>query len=314
MGGPTEGLTADGRFVTAGNSEDDLTDQIICGLDQNGDIIHCAEIQPMEFIEEHWSEALDFDETLFANYGKDWWLGVLYKPARAGLLGRTARSNMTEAGDSVYAAFQALKRHKVQTYLLMRSMFRIGMGVDEHEAEIEQCLSSDPEQLARFQELNTVIDHQMQSAAGSFAKRIAGGGFVGFSLRRIRVPRKYLNGRPASVRYSTVGAEFLAKMTLNFALAGWGGMIRTYMNLTGLRETRTQFATSWQQGRPPSPLEYLSSAIFGDRRALSLTSDEVRDLQEIVQSCEALPPDLEAEIEAFSYMIDMFLTFYEERQ
>ena len=259
---PTTGITADGRFVEFGDLDDDLADQIVCGMDSDGDIIHCAEIQPMEFIEENWYEPFDFDEALFANYGKDWWLGVLYKPARLGLLGGTARSNVTEAGDAIYAGFQTLRRNQVGAYMLLRQMARIALGIDEHEAEIEECLSGDPEQLQRFRELNALIDHQMGEAVQLVGQRGAGGAFVGFALRRIRVPRRFLNGASAPTRYGTYAGEFAAKMTLNFVLAGWGSMLRSYINMTQIREVRTQYATSWTPGRPPSPIEMLSAAIF----------------------------------------------------
>jgi len=48
-------------------------------------------------------------------------------------------------------------------------------------------------------------------------------------------------------------------------------------------------------------------------RSRSLIPDEIGDLSEIVQRCDAVPPDLQAEVEAFSMLLDVFLTFYEER-
>lgn len=310
----SEGITADGRYVTLGNQDEALADQIICGMDENGDIIGCAEIQPAEFLEQHWYEPFDFDASLFANYGKDWWLGILYKPARAGLLGSTARSNATEAGDVIWEALNFLWNNKRVSYLAMRAMYRVGMGLDEHEAEIENCLSGNPNQLARFKQLNTIIDNQFDQVPENLAKRLAGGAFVGFSLRKIRVPRKYLKGMKAPTRYTTLSGEFGAKMTLNFILAGWGAMMRTYFNMTAIRETRTPYATSWHRGRKPSPLEFIGAAILGDNRVFSLTQNEINDLLEVTAHCEEIPDELQSEIEALSMLLDVFMKFYQERK
>lgn len=311
---PTEGLTADGRFVTSGNTSDDLSDQIICGTDRNGDILRCAELQPIEFTEQNWHESFDFDAALFANYGKDWWLGLLYRPARMGLMGSTPKSNMTEAGDYIYECLALLKRNLRGSYLLMRAMFRISMGLDEHEAEIESCLSANPEQLKKFQDLNATIDDQLSRFQSTAARRVAGGAFVGFSLRKVRLPRKYLQGDPAPLRGAAIGTEFAAKMTINFVLAGFGAMLRTYMDHAGITETRTAYATSWQRVAPPTPLDLLGAALLGDSRALSLDPDEITTLYDIIQKCDTLPADLEEELQAFSTLINVFSTFYEDRR
>lgn len=125
------------RFGEFGSMEDDLSDQIICGGHNKGDIIHCAEIQPMELIESNCYERFDFDEYLFANYSRDWWLGVLYQAARRGPLGSGARQNVTETGDAILEGYQLQRQNRVGAYRLLRQMARIALGTDEHEAEIE---------------------------------------------------------------------------------------------------------------------------------------------------------------------------------
>ena len=301
------GLTIDGDYTDNGGAAENGSDTLVCGLLVDGGIIECAEAQPEEFIERNWVETFDFDRRLFANYGKDWWLGVLYSPARSGLMGSVARRNMTEAGTYLAEVLNSIWPHRRAIFKMLKLMVRMGVGSEDFERRMETCVAENyPDYLDDFQRLDQQAEQRLRDAAGGMARRMAGGVFVNYVTTGGRYGRRMVAGSSARVRN-----VYRLRIPANLILATWGGLLRTYMEYRYPATVRTAYAVSGAMPREPNILNLFGGILLGDGAPLDFVNQQ--DFHQLIAVAGECIADDEEDQAAFDALLDALITFHRDR-
>ncbi|MGH0003805.1 hypothetical protein ACQU0X_27340 [Pseudovibrio ascidiaceicola] len=303
------GLTYDGRYISSeslGGEFDDFSGMVHIDENSPSYLLEAADAQPLPILDQISDFIGEADKQAFANYGKDWWLGVLYKPARNGLLGPTAQQNATEAGDFIALILKEALKNYATVYKVVKLGLTFALGNDEFESKIAECITKHPKIEERIDSLQSTIGEKASKVPFKAAKRYAGGVFVAYTTRGGKYGKKYLSGRLIKSDYTKLTR---VQSGFNVWAASWGSWLRCYIELAhNIRIHRTSVAVSKSIQRPDI-LMLMGTMLTGDSSAFALDSDDFLDLVRTAEKCGVIN---EEDMEAFKAILQMGIAYYEE--
>lgn len=258
------GITFAGNYVENASSGDNLAESVDIQDSDPNFVEKLAQRKPLGIAERvvDWIDAAD--EALFARYGQDWWTGVLYKPARLGLLGPTAKRNMTYHGDRVHMVISSVWGGKERIYRFVSFALNVAYGGNEKYETVLACASQNPAIEERLDALGSKIRSESVDLGIGFGKRILGGAFVSYATRGGKYGNRLLGGKKVGVG--------IAQIPMNMVVATWGAWIR-------------------MSTRSPDSLDILKLVnvmLSGSTESMSITQDEYILLLDTAERCGAI--------------------------
>ncbi len=283
------GITYDGRYINSPEAGENLAGTIEFSDSDPNFVERAAQRKPTSVVDPFvdWIDAAD--KALFARYGQDWWTGVLYIPARKGLLGSTPKRNMTYHGDRVYFVISSAYKNKERIYKLVTLMLSLAYGGNEKYEQILSCVAQHPEIEKSLDAVGAKVRQGIGDVGLGFAKRALGGAFVSYATRGGKYGNKMLGGKKKAVG--------IAQIPVNMIAATWGAWIRMSSNIAA--------------GGSISIFQLVNSMLTGSNDGFDLDTDDMRTVIETAEKCGVIN---EQDAQYFYAILQLTIEYYEEHK
>lgn len=283
------GITFDGRYVSNQSNGSNLAGNIELHDNDPNFVERAAQRKPESFIDPFVDWIDEADKALFARYGQDWWTGVLYIPARKGLMGPTAKRNMVFHGDRVYYVISSAYKNKERIYKLVTLFLSLAYGGNEKYEQILSCVAQHPEVEKKLDVVGSKVRQGVGNVGLGFAKRMLGGAFVSYAVRGGKYGNKMLGGKKKAVG--------IAQIPVNMIAATWGSWIRMSTNISA--------------GAGLSIFQLVNSMLTGSNDGFDLDTEDMRTVIETAEKCGIIN---EQDAQFFYAILQLTMEYYEEHK